>query len=249
MNGHRPDETPLKVSLHQHLTLHPVSAVVEENHEKAAILVREAATGADLTVVVGGGHDHGYSHLIGIRDALGAGKKIGCINIDAHLDVRKPNPKISSGSPFYLAIESGILEGPNLFEFGIQTQCNGPDLWRYAQDKRINVIGFDSCRHSQAILNFKQSLEKLVRQVDRVVVSLDLDSAAETFAPGVSAPQSEGFSPTELIEFCEIAGANKKVLSLGIFELNPLHDLGGRTARLAATCAFRFLEKARGIRK
>lgn len=247
MSGHRPETPALKSLIHRHLTLNPISPHVEDNHAAAAKLVREAATGADRTVVVGGGHDHGYSHLLGIREFLGPEKMIGCINIDAHLDVRKPNPKISSGSPFYLALEAGLILGENLVEFGIQSQCNAPDLWRYAHEKNVNVIGFDECRHSKAILNFTQSLEKLARQVDMIVISVDLDSVAEAFAPGVSAPQSEGFTPTELIEFCEIAGANEKVLSLGIFELNPLHDLGDRTARLAATCAFRFLEKAQMI--
>ena len=245
MRGHLPGDTPISSHLHRHLTLGPISPNVEENHARAAKLVCEAASGADRTVVVGGGHDHGYSQLLGIREFLGAGQRIGCINVDAHLDVRKPSPKISSGSPFYLALESGILAGPDLIEFGIQTQCNGPDLWEYVATRQVEVIDFDSCRHSQAILNFKQSLEKLARQADAIVISLDLDSVAEAFAPGVSAPQSEGFSPTEFLEFCEIAGANNKVLSLGIFELNPLHDVGERTARLAATAAFRFLASAK----
>lgn len=230
---------------HQHLTLRSISALIEENHTNAAKLVCEAASGADRTIIVGGGHDHGYSHLLGIQNAIGEGKRIGCINIDAHLDVRKPNPKISSGSPFYLAIESKLIKGEDLVEFGIQSQCNAQELLDYAQRKNINIINFDSCRHSKAVPNFTQSLEKLARNVDAIVISLDLDSTAEAFAPGVSAPQSEGFSPSELLEFCEIAGANHKVVSLGIFELNPLHDVSERTARLSATCAFRFLEKAR----
>jgi formiminoglutamase len=247
MNGHRPEEASLKSQRVNHLTLNPVSANVEENHIAAARLVCEAATGADRTIVVGGGHDHGYSHLLGLRQSLGPDATIACINIDAHLDLRKPSPKISSGSPFYLALEAGLLTGENLVEFGIQSQCNAPELWTYAESKKVNVISFDLCRHSQSILLFTQSLEKLALKADIIVISLDLDSAAEAFAPGVSAPQTEGFSSSELIEFCETAGANKKVLSLGIFELNPLHDFGGRTSRLAASCAFRFLEKARSI--
>jgi formiminoglutamase len=244
MSANSPRLPPLKTQMSQHLTLHPVSSTIEENHASAAKLVREAASGADRTIIVGGGHDHGYSHLLGIRAHLGPEKRIGCINIDAHLDVRKPNPKTSSGSPFYLAIESKTIEGSDLVEFGIQTQCNAQELWEYANSKNVTIIGFDSCRQTNAAQIFKQSLEKLARLVDSIVVSLDLDSAAEAFAPGVSAPQSEGFSPSDLIEICEVAGASEKVLSLGIFELNPLHDLGSRTARLAATCAYRYLEKA-----
>jgi len=248
MNGHRPNEVSLKSQLTSHFTLETISASVEENHVAAAKLVREAAAGADRTIVVGGGHDHGYSHLLGFHNLYGASKKIGCINLDAHFDLRRPNPKISSGSPFFLAIESGVLCGENLYEIGIQTQCNTPELWSYAVQKNVTIVTLDEFRHSESIFLFKQSLEKLARQVDTVVISVDLDSVAEGFAPGVSAPQSEGFTPMELIEFCEVAGANEKVVTLGIFELNPLHDVGNRTARLAATCAFRFLEKARSIR-
>ncbi len=244
MSGQSPGIESLKDARHEHLTLTNISTNIDENHSNAAALVRKAAASADRTVIVGGGHDHGYSHLRGIRDHLGADARLACINIDAHLDLRKPNPKVSSGSPFYLAIESGIIEGKNLVEFGIQTHCNGIDLWNYATSHEVEIIQFDQLRHGKAVGYLKLSLEKLARQSDFLVVSLDLDSVAESFAPGVSAPQSEGFTPTELVEFCEIAGANEKVLSLGIFELNPLHDVGGRTSRLAATCAFHFLEKA-----
>ncbi len=248
LSGVKPGMAPLKKCLHQSLELSSIGTTIEENHERASELVREAALGADRTVVVGGGHDHGFSQLNGIRRHLGPDARIGCINIDAHLDLRKPAPKISSGSPFYLAIESGILRGPDLIEFGIQSHCNAQELWAYALEKEVEIVNFDACRHSQAIFNFTQGLEKLASQVDAIVVSLDLDSAAESFAPGVSAPQSEGFSSSELVEFCELAGANKKVISLGIFELNPLHDESSRTARLAATCAFHFLEEAQIIR-
>jgi formiminoglutamase len=228
-------------------TLSPVSALIEENHSRAATLVETATKEATRTVVVGGGHDHGYSHLLGVRQALGKDARIACINIDAHLDVRKPSPKISSGSPFYLALENKIINPLDFVEFGIQSHCNGSELWKYAQLKGFEIVHFSQCRNAQAGLNFARSLGKLASQADAIVVSLDLDSAAEAFAPGVSAPQSEGFTSTELIEICELAGANEKVLSLGLFELNPLHDIDNRTARLAATCADHFLRFAKDI--
>lgn len=247
MNGHQLGQPSVQSALSEHRILSPVTSVIETNHAAAASLVREAARAANRTIIVGGGHDHGYSHLLGIRQHLGPDARIGCINIDAHLDVRKPAPAISSGSPFYLALESGVLQPEDFIEFGIQSHCNGPALWEYTKSKNIEVVSFDSCRHSKTIGLFKQSLEKLARQCDAIVISLDLDSVAESFAPGVSAPQSEGFTPTEIVELCEIAGRSEKVISLGVFELNPLHDVGGRTARLAATAVFHFLEKAQYI--
>jgi arginase family enzyme len=171
-----------------------------------------------------------------------SGKRIGCINIDAHLDVRKADPLITSGSPFYLALESGILRGEDLIEFGIQSHCNARELWSYVDSKKVRVVPFGDLRGGIACGEFRSSLKRLTSQCDLVVVSLDLDSVATAYAPGVSAPQAEGFSSSEIIEMMELAGQEAKVVSLGIFELNPAHDIDERTSRLAATAAWHFIE-------
>ncbi len=223
------------------ITVKELSEDVKSNHEHAANTLADAMKSAKYSVFVGGGHDHGYSQLLGIRRSLGAKARIGCINIDAHLDLRKPNPLITSGSPFYLALENGIIRGEDLFEFGIQSHCNRPELWEFARKHGVNIVKFEDLRRNTANTLFQQSLKKLSVACDVVVVSLDLDAAAECYAPGVSAPQSEGFTSSEVIEFCEIAGSDSKTLSLGIFELNPVHDLSDRTARLGATAAHHFI--------
>jgi len=231
-------------TLHHKTYAGPFSSDVEKNLETAAKLVEIETKASDLTVVVGGGHDHGYSHLLGIRRALGPHALIGCINIDAHLDVRKPSPLIGSGSPFYLALENGIIKPEHLIEFGIQTHCNSQELVDYIHKFPVEVIVYEKLRRGQATELFEKTLKKLSALVQHIVISFDMDAVAECFAPGVSAPQSEGFSSSEVIEMMEIAGMEKKVCSLGIFELNPLHDNDGRTARLGAACAHHFISKA-----
>lgn len=222
---------------------HPRSAEVSKSHEEAAKKVRDAHRSADFSVVVGGGHDHGFSHLVGLSQAL-KGSKLGCINIDAHLDVREPTPLIGSGSPFYLALENRVIEPKSLVEFGIQAHSNAPELWKYAESKKVKIVKFEDLRNGKAIQIFLKCLRELSRATDAIVINLDLDAAAEAFAPGVSAPQAEGFSSTEILEMMETAGAEPKVVSLGIFELNPEHDVGGRTERLAATAAYHFAASA-----
>jgi formimidoylglutamase len=220
---------------------------VAKNHKLASRLVSKGHQGTGLSVVVGGGHDHGYSHLVGIREALQSKKskvRLGCINIDAHLDVRKAEPIITSGSPFYLAIENKVVDPKLMVEFGIQSHCNGPELWDYIAKKKVPVVPFEKLRHGKAAQIFSQTLKKLRSQCDAIAVSLDLDAAAAADAPGVSAPQAEGFSPSDIIEMMEIAGMDKKVISLGIFELNPIYDLDDRTARLGATAAYHFIDHA-----
>ena len=220
---------------------------VDANHQKAALFIAKAVKAYQASVVVGGGHDHGYSHLKGVFDAASdktatSKFRLGCLNIDAHLDVRKPAPLPSSGSPFYLAIESGILNPSRFVEFGIQSHCNALPLWDYIAAKKVQVVGFETLRGRIATDIFKKNLKKLCSKSDEVVISLDLDAAAAAYAPGVSAPQAEGFTSSELIEMVEFAASQRKVKSLGIFELCPEHDVGLMTARLAATCAYHFLE-------
>ena len=241
MSGH----APVKVNVRDAGDVPGMGADVATNHRLASDLVREEQRAAARTVIVGGGHDHGYSHLVGVMEALTRGKKrpkLGCINIDAHLDVRAPAPAITSGSPFYLALESGLLDPSRLIEFGIQSHCNARGLWDYVGRKKVEVVGFDRLRDGKAIAAFRQALKKLSARCDAIVVSLDLDAAAQAYAPGTSAPQSEGFTPTELIQMAELAGRASKVASLGIFELNPVHDIDDRTARLGATAVWHFIE-------
>jgi formimidoylglutamase len=217
------------------------------NHLRASKRVQEIHQKSGLSVIVGGGHDHGFSHLQGVLSALRTRKpkaKIGCINIDAHFDVRKAEPVITSGSPFYLAIEKGVIDPTLLIEFGIQAHCNAPELWDYIKKKKVPVLPFEKMRHGQGAKAFAQALKKLRARCDAVVVSLDLDAAAAAFAPGVSAPQAEGFSSSEIIEMMEIAGNDAKVVSLGIYELNPLFDLDDQTSRLGATAAYHFVDRA-----
>jgi formimidoylglutamase len=217
----------------------------KDPHEQIAdwIALRHAEHGT--SVIVGGGHDHGFTQLLALSRALGSRTRLGCINIDAHLDLRKPSPRITSGSPFYLAIEQGVLEPSRLIEFGIQRHCNGTELWSYARSKKIRVKCFEDIPPQKATSLFKQELRSLARRCDAIVLSFDLDACAQAFAPGVSAPQADGFSSKEAIEFMRIAAAEKKVHSLGIFELNPFLDIDFRTARLAATCAYHFIAHRR----
>lgn len=221
----------------------PLDGGIEATLEESAAKVRAIHAQRMKSIVVGGGHDFGYSQLAGVRAAIGSKARLGCINIDAHLDLRKSNPKITSGSPFYLAIEKKLIQPTDLCEFGIQLQSNGSAVMEYAREKKVKILTLDETRGATkgSVGAFQAELKRLGKLCDAVVISFDLDAVCEASAPGVSAPQADGFSPAEVFQMMAIAGAEPKVVSLGIFELNPLHDRDQQTARLAATSAHRFL--------
>jgi formiminoglutamase len=217
---------------------------LERNFEQSIKMVKDEAI-ASLVVGIGGGHDYAYPWIVGLSQAFtrnGSKKpKIGCINLDAHFDLRAFHPKMTSGSPFRRLIEEGWIEGKNLVEFGIQDHCNPPELWEYAKSRKVVTHPLRNLRNGKAITVFRRELTRLKKTCEQVVISLDLDALSVAFCPGVSAPQGEGFTASEIYQMLEIAGGDKKVTSLGIFELSPPLDFQNQTSRVAAQATWHFL--------
>jgi formiminoglutamase len=222
---------------------------IRKNHSRVTEVVRSICSQGEMAVLIGGGHDYAFAQLAGIKAAVGARKRIGCINVDAHLDVRRPSPFITSGSAFFLALDRGVIEPQDLIEFATQRQLNSAEAWAYAEEQDIKVIPLSELRHGSASRVFAANLVDLADRCDAIVLSLDLDAIASAFAPGVSSPATDGLSVTDVVEIMEIAGMETMMISLGIFELNPLVDVDQRTARLAATAAYYFLDSAIRSRK
>lgn len=236
--------TPVASALHRR-ELAETGADLERNLTTAVALTRELTRElnqkTDALVVVGGGHDYAYPWVKAVVEELGPKKKLACLNLDAHFDLRDPFPVMTSGAPFRRLIEEDILDPRRLIEFGIQNHCNAAELWEYAKKKKIQTVPFERLRGGRAVPAFKSALAALSKKSDIVLLSVDLDAMSLAVAPGVSAPQPEGFSAGELYEMLEIAAKNKKVFSLGLFELSPPLDANDATSRLAAQAAWKFL--------
>lgn len=211
---------------------------IEQTHARVCEAIKAIVQKGLADIVVGGGHDFVLPQIQAYSEL---GMSVGCLNIDAHFDLRKPNPKITSGSPFYLAIEKGYLKPEHLVEFGIQKQSNNKEVKDYSLKKKIKTIWFDELREGDRIKKFKEEIKLLEKKVDHLILSIDLDAFSEAFAPGVSAPQSEGFTSAEGMAMVEFSAGLKKNNSLGIFELNPIFDQDLKTARLAATLAWKWI--------
>lgn len=218
----------------------PLGPSIEKAHaDAAAALAGDLASGA-IPVLIGGGHDYGYPLAMAMARTFGP-KKCALINVDAHLDLRPlSSGRVTSGSPFFLALEDGSLNGANFFELGIQQHCNAADRMAYAKAKKATVITLAEWRAEGIAKVFRRILASLEKKGLNTALSIDLDAVAGAHAPGVSAPQADGLSPGDLFEILEIAARSKVVVALGFFELAPALDTGDATARLAATALHRY---------
>lgn len=221
----------------------PLRDSIRDSHEETAQIIRKHQQTYGHSLIIGGGHDYAFPHLNGVKQSLGDDKILGCINLDAHFDLRSDKPMILSGSPFYMAIENKAITGDNLVEFGIQRHCNASSLWDYAGKHNVKTYRMENLRSGRAVQAFEQALNYLSRNCDAIVISLDLDAVDGAFAPGVSAPAAEGFYPSGILDMILMSARERKVVSLGIYELNPEFDQDNRTARLAAVSAYHFVDE------
>lgn len=222
---------------------------LETNYQEVVQFLLAVKNSKKLPILIGGGHDFAYPWALAWKE-LNPKKNLGIINLDAHFDLRAygepTQPKMTSGSPFRRLIEEKIIRGNCLIEFGVQEHCNAPELWEYARVNRVKTIALGAISKQQAVKKFQQELSQLRKKCDEIYISFDLDCMKSSVCSGVSAPQAHGFDADEMFQILKVAGSDKKVTSLGLFELAPNLENGGSaefslSARFAAQAAWYFI--------
>ncbi len=195
-------------------------AALGETHARianaAAIL-----TGMGMIVVgIGGGHDLTFPLVQGVATVHGTMQGV---YYDAHLDVRET---IGSGMPFRRLIETRACKSLTLHGFNPFVNSRTHTEWFKNNGGRF------AAERSDFALDFPN---------DRAFVSVDLDSIDSSQAPGVSALNPCGLDVDFVARGARQAGRDPRVKCFDIMELCPVHDVDGRTARVAAHIFLSFL--------
>lgn len=203
-----------------------------ENARKQQIhCVSELIQNNYFPVVLGGGHETALGSFLALAENF---EEIGIINIDAHYDLRIPVEGSTSGTPFFemahFCRENG--RGFNYLCMGIQPTGNTEALFQRANELNVETILADEV-HSDLNQTFHQ-LEKFLDKNSVIYLSLDLDVLDGAFAPGVSAPCTNGLTPFQVKSIVKKIIASGKIKLFDVVELNPEFDQDNRTAKLAA---------------
>jgi formiminoglutamase len=222
-----------------------VSKDILVTHEHAYNATALIALSGATVVALGGGHDFAAPHILGTFSGLKATLKkratFGVINVDPHLDVREFENKLpNSGTPFRQILESGIVKGMNLIQFGAREGRNSRAHFEFCQQHKVPVYELEGIRKKgDSLKQFTALLAQLSKRCDAVALTIDMDCCADI--EGVSAAPVIGFSPWELCQFARLAGANKNIALLELAEISPPLDPAGRAARIGAEVLFHFL--------
>jgi len=212
---------------------------VAASHERLTKVVRAILDQGAITVLIGGGHDATFASVRGLMEGNEA---TGGINIDAHLDMREVvNGIFHSGTPYRRILDELSLPGSQLVEFGLHASTNSKAHLEFAREHGVNCHSMGGLHNTSMVETFQIELNRLADLSGQLFISIDMDVFAAAYAPGVSAPGTDGPTPTEMREIAYLAGIKSDVKLFEIMEMNPNYDLDNRTFRLAVVLLTAFL--------
>src|SRR5262249_7401554 len=162
---------------------------LQQSHEDIERFYTDINAAGVAPVSVGGDH----SVTLPILKALGKGRPVGMIHIDAHCDTAGPfeNSKFHHGGPFREAVLAGVLDPERTIQIGIRG--NSEYLWEFSYDSGMTVL------HMPEFIRL--GVENTVAKIREVVgsgptyISFDVDALDPGFAPRTRPPDLRGLAP------------------------------------------------------
>jgi formiminoglutamase len=198
-------------------------------------------------IVLGGGHEVAYGHFHGIhtflhsQEMVNAKESIGIINFDAHFDMRAlENGMGTSGTSFLQIAELCGQKQFNYLCHGIQKTANTKKLFQTAEDMGVQYYFADEINQRQPEIMTKT--EKFMQKNRFIYLTICLDVFDSAFAPGVSAPASNGLIPQYFFPILRKILKSNKVISMDIAEMAPVYDIDQHTAKLASLICYNLIE-------
>ena len=210
--------------------------------------IEEAVSGAlthaapFVPIIVGGDHSITAPAVRGFC-AANPGKRVGIINIDAHLDVRTMDDVgPHNGTPFRAIVEGlDAVAGRNVVELGIHGFMNAAYYWQWARDQGMTLISGRDVHRRGMEACITQALQVAGDGTDLVYVSVDIDCLAYPWTIGTSAASPEGLTGWDLLEAMFLCGQDPKVAALDVVEIDPSRDVKDLTARSGCSAILTFL--------
>jgi agmatinase len=207
---------------------------LESCHEDIEAHYRAIVGAGVAPLSVGGDHSISYS----ILRAVGAGRPVGMVHIDAHADTSGPyeGSKFHHGGPFRQAVLDGVLDPQRTIQIGIRGGAEY--LWEFSYDSGMTVIHAEEfAEMGPAAVAAKA---RAVVGTGPVYVSFDVDSLDPAFAPGTGTPEVGGLTPREALAVLRgLAGLD--VVGGDVVEVAPQYDGTSNTAHAAAQVLFTLL--------
>lgn len=192
--------------------------VVSELDERVEQIVVKILEADKIPIVIGGGHNNALPLLRAVSKSV-AGKRIGCINLDAHSDYRAAEGR-HSGNSFRYAHAENLLE--RVVMFGLQESYNAKqiiqeltqhtDIFQLHWFESMLIYGQD---------HFTEALSEALHFIKSLPCGVELDMDSVENIPS-SARTPSGFSANQARMYAYRCGKSLNVKYFHIAEAAPV---------------------------
>ena len=91
-----------------------------------------------------------------------------------------------------------------------------------------------------------RALRRVINDVP-AFVSFDMNGCVEAYAPAVSTPSADEFTPLQTVETAFLAGQHEQVRLFEVVALNPFYDRDNQIARLVTIIITAYLTGVAGL--
>ena len=227
---------------HEHLHIFDAGDVrirktLEATHTALGEVVRSFLADGKAVVVLGGGNDISYPDCSALASLA---KDVLVVNVDRHLDVRADQPR-NSGTAYRQLLEEGRIRAELFHEVGINSFANSQTYRQYVVERGAHIHYLGDLREAGVGATVRGIVQRA--RADAIFWGFDLDVVHAAEAPGVSDPSPMGLTAREVCEIADVAAGDERTRVVEVTEVNPKHDLGGITSKLAANIIVRALAK------
>lgn len=190
-----------------------------------------------VPLAVGGDHLVTYP----ILRALGQGRPLGLVHIDAHSDTddaQYEGTRLTHGTPFRRAVEDGVLDPQRCVQIGIRGSLDAADERDWACRQGIRIVTMEEA--------VARGLPEVVAEARAIVgegpayLSFDIDALDPAYAPGTGTPEIGGFTAREALYLVR-ALRGLDLVGADLVEVAPPLDPSGVTALTGGQMAFEIL--------
>jgi agmatinase len=201
-----------------------VGSQIEENLERIREVASRIVDRGALPVSVGGDHSISYPLI----HAMESYKSVEIVQFDAHPDFFDDllGARHSHGSFLRRANELGFIDGMNIiglrnasYKLEVEEMLEHGVRWGTSQAVRREG--------AEAVV------DRLVPESEHIYVTLDLDSLDAPYVPATTLPEPGGMTPDEVRDALFAVARKGKIVGFDVVELNPEHEGGFTTTRVA----------------
>lgn len=169
-------------------------------------------------------------------------EEIGILQFDTHFDLRDLKEfGPTNGTPIRNLIESGTIQGSNVYNIGLHGFFNAKSLKEYADEQGVHYVTMREARKKGIEHVVQNALSQLAEKVDTIYVTVDMDVLDISYGPGAPAATPGGMRTDELFEAVYLAGLHEKVKAIDIVCLDPFRDIAESTVKAGVHVMLSFL--------